>query len=443
MRRKLGEEALVVRTTTVTEGGVMGIGSKRLYEVTAAAPAPNPAARRLSAVEKKYRRVQKSDADMPVEPADPASPSEPESPPGMGATEKSLEYFEQLVRDAQERIHKPKPRQSAAPATRPSKRDVFEPLSKLKRQEPEGEKPPRSEADLRAEIAQMRDLLRVLVAERPGAGIPSDYAPYYQLLLDAGVTRELAARLVGEAAQCEDQSLLNDPQVFAERLKMRMRALFRTSGGIKLGPGSAHLVAMVGPTGVGKTTNLAKLAASFGVSERAKVGLITADTYRVAATDQLRVYANIIGLDMKIVKTPKAAAAAREALADCDLVLMDTAGGSPFNEDQMEGVKEILDAAQPDETMLLLAAGTPLDDLRMIHSRFDCLKPTSLLFTKLDETRRYGALLTMASEAGLPLSYFSIGQNVPDDIVLAHAGMVADLVMENGARGGRASTKSA
>ena len=90
-----------------------------------------------------------------------------------------------------------------------------------------------------------------------------------------------------------------------------------------------------------------------------------------------------------------------------------------------------------------MSAGTSLEDLRSIYSRFDVLRPSALLFSKLDETRRYGAMLSMASEAALPLSYFSIGQNVPDDIVLAHAGMVADLALENGDGGGRASTKTA
>jgi len=141
--------------------------------------------------------------------------------------------------------------------------------------------------------------------------------------------------------------------------------------------------------------------------------------------------------------TPKAAEAAREAFANHDLILMDTAGGSPFNDDQMDAVKNILEASRPDDVMLLCAAGTPYDDLKVVLDRFGALRPTSLLFTKLDETRRYGGVLSMAADAKLPLSYFSIGQNVPDDIVLAHGGMVADLVMEAIERSGRASTKSA
>jgi flagellar biosynthesis protein FlhF len=424
----------------------MGVGSRRLYEVTAAAPRPNPAARRLSAVEKRYRESLETEANPlagqpetpPLEAAAPAASNE------TAETQKGLEYFERLVREAQERINAPK---SGKPAS-----SEFEPLvgsGARKPKEPRRSeaytRPPQTpeEAELRMEIAEMRDLLRVLVAESPHSGMPPEFSAHYQGLVETGVTRELAARLVNESSNVEDKSLLRDPQVFDERLRFRIRRLLRTSGGIKLGPGAGHLVAFVGPTGVGKTTNLAKIAASFSVTERAKVGLITADTYRVAATDQLRVYANIIGLDMRIVKTPKAAEQAREAFSGYDLILMDTAGGSPFNDEQMDAVRGILEAAQPSETMLLCGAGTPYDDLKVIHQRFACLRPTSVLFTKLDETRRYGGMLSLAAESKLPLSYFSIGQNVPDDIVLAHGGMVADLLMEAKDRSGRASTKSA
>ena len=176
--------------------------------------------------------------------------------------------------------------------------------------------------------------------------------------------------------------------------------------------------------------------------ERARVGLITSDTYRVAATEQLRVYANIIGLELKVVHDAKETAAALRDFGGHDLVLIDTAGGSPFNRKQISESAAILDAAAPDEVMLSLGATTPIEDMQEIAKRFAPLKPTSLFFTKLDETRRYGPIYALAQETGLPISYLSIGQNVPDDVVLAHPGLVADLVMEGGDRRGRTSSES-
>ena len=442
MREKLGDDALVVRTSTVTEGGILGLMGKTLYEITASAfqighqELGRPTKRAITPFERKYLMSGAASDDEFVPIAAPAKHTNSPAPPESAAranerrdAQETVAYFERLVRDAQERI-------GATPIGQTTSKRPGEAAKAAPGDAARGDA-----ADIRTDLSKIREMLQVLFTEMPGAGLPAEYAPHYRNLLDRGVTRELAADLISAASTCDDSSLLRDQSIFRERLKMQIRKRIRTTGGIKL-HGGRRVVALVGPTGVGKTTNLAKLAALFSVTEHAKVGLITADTYRVAATDHLRVYANIIGLEMKVVKSPQQATTALAAFADCDLVLMDTAGGSPFNEEQMGDVQAVLEGAGPHETVLLISAATPLEDMRNILERFACLRPTSLLFTKLDETRRYGALLSMAAAAGLPLSYFSIGQNVPDDIALAQAGMVADLALED-RDSGRASTKTA
>jgi flagellar biosynthesis protein FlhF len=172
------------------------------------------------------------------------------------------------------------------------------------------------------------------------------------------------------------------------------------------------------------------LAAYYTVRERARVALVTADTYRVAATDQLKVYANIIGLPMRVVHDGAEMEAALEAFQGYDLVLVDTAGGSQFNLEQINELKGMMRCARPHETLLVMSASTPLDDMRNIVSNFKCCNPTAVLFTKVDETRQYGALLSVMAETGLPLSYLSVGQNVPDDIRIASPAMVANLILE-------------
>lgn len=426
MRRKLGEDALVVRTATITEGGLKGFMGRKMIEVTASAPASraDTEERQISAAERRYL----ASSNNPVQPGGLFAR-------GTGAqttesVQETLAYFRRLVKDTQERMGQSALRESLSRHARQAKKETKSPDIK-------------ADDDLRRDIGEMRSMLEVLVAEAPEDGLPQEFVPYYRMLLDKGVTRELAAGLVAKASKCEDPRILEDADVAIERFKMEIRRGIRVSGGIGLTAGETRVIALVGPTGVGKTTNLAKLAAQFAISEQAKVGLITADTYRVAATDQLKVYANIIGLEMKVAKEPRDMAAAMRHFEGYDLVLIDTAGGSPFNQEQLENVRELLRAAQPDESMLLLSASTPLEDLRTIVGRFSYLQPGSILFTKLDETRRYGPLLCMAVEAGLPLSYFSIGQNVPDDVVLAKTGMVADMVMESGERRGTTSSKTA
>jgi flagellar biosynthesis protein FlhF len=195
-------------------------------------------------------------------------------------------------------------------------------------------------------------------------------------------------------------------------------------------------MALVGPTGAGKTTSLAKLAARYAVHERARVALITTDTYRVGAAEQLGVYANIVGLPLEVADEPGQIRSALRRFARHDLVLLDTTGCSHFNLRQLKELKELLDAAEPDDVALVLSASTQLQELRTALANFKCAEPNQLLFTKLDETRRYGALLTLACEEGFPLGYFGVGQDVPDDLVQVKPGMLGDLVLRRRINGG-------
>ncbi len=416
MRARLGAEAIVVRTTQVKEGGVLGLFGKRLVELTATAPVPVANAnRKRSAVEKRYASAswQKKEKAMEV----------PRSAV-MGsdrAVEDSVAYFQQLVSDAQKRIGVRQPVDAAAGQGN----EAVAPVIPFRRPAKE----PQSNDGVRRELRELRELVEVLVAEAPGTGVPAECAPWYKALIDSGVSRKAAAGLVAAAVRDSDLELMRDPKILAQRIAFEIRKQIQVTGGIGLNAGACHKVALVGATGVGKTTSLAKLAAQFAVRERAKVALVTADTYRVAAPEQLRVYANIIGIPLHVVNDAAEMRDTLRKLRDYDLVLIDTAGGSQFNKGQLRELRDMLEAAQPNETMLVLGANTQLDDLRQIVQNFAPLRPTSLFFSKLDETRRYGGVYTVLAETGLPLGYFSVGQNVPDDLILAQPGMVADVVL--------------
>ncbi|MBX3177407.1 MAG: flagellar biosynthesis protein FlhF [Candidatus Hydrogenedentes bacterium] len=416
VRRRFGPEALVINTSEVRDGGLFGLFGRKMVEVTASVPAgalaaqvraPGPAAR-------KYAETSRAPA--------PARPAE------------TVEYFERLVRDAQQRMN-------ASPAASSPNGGVARaqgqatgaaaPVVPFPRQEPA-----QPNAALQRELQEIREMMEVLYAESPGAGLPSEFAPHYRALVDRGVSRKVAAVLIGSAVKNSDPALMRDRRVFAERLHMEIRKIIHGTGGLAVQAGSARVVAFCGATGVGKTTNLAKVAAHFSVRERARVALITSDTYRVAAPEQLRVYANIIGLPMRIAHGEEDMAEALEAFRGYDLVLIDTAGGSQFNLEQINELKGCLRAARPHETILVMSASTPLGDMRNIVANFNCCNPTSILFTKIDETRQYGAMLSVLAESGLPASYLSTGQNVPDDICLASPAILANLILEGGIRRG-------
>ncbi len=182
----------------------------------------------------------------------------------------------------------------------------------------------------------------------------------------------------------------------------------------------AIVVVLVGPTGVGKTTTIAKLATHFAIIKKLKVTLITSDTYRVAAVDQLKTFAEIIRIPLEVAVNHNSIQQAIQLHQDKDLILIDTAGRSPKNQIHMSELKTLLDKAQPDRVFLTISATTRLKDMLEIVEKFDSPYIDSLIFTKIDETADLGAIVNVVNKTKKPLSYLTNGQNVPDDIFLAN-----------------------
>ena len=180
-----------------------------------------------------------------------------------------------------------------------------------------------------------------------------------------------------------------------------------------------RVVFFVGPTGVGKTTTIAKIASSFRVEHKKKVALLTADTYRIAAAEQLRTYANILEVPFRVVYTAGEIAGAVEDFRDYDYILVDTTGHSPNNEAQCESMSDLInsvDTTATKEVFLVLSASTKYRDLMKIADTYKEIADYKLIFTKLDETSTLGNIYNLKLYTGAPLSYITCGQNVPDDI---------------------------
>ena len=184
-----------------------------------------------------------------------------------------------------------------------------------------------------------------------------------------------------------------------------------------------------GPTGVGKTTTIAKLAANFRLRDGVKMGLVTVDTYRIAAVEQLRTYAEIIDLPMKVVTNSLEMRRALDELVGMDLVLIDTAGRSPRDELQIQELKRLLAEADVDEVHLVLNMTASLRSLKTTAEKFAAANTTSVIVTKLDEAACLGTLLSLSRNIDLPISYMTTGQNVPADIEPAAASRIARLVL--------------
>lgn len=192
-----------------------------------------------------------------------------------------------------------------------------------------------------------------------------------------------------------------------------------------------HVAIFLGPTGVGKTTTLAKLAADFTFRQK-KVGLITADTYRIAAVEQLKTYAEILNLKVTVVYSPGEIKEAIESLKDNDLILIDTAGRSHKNKKHFDELKALVSAVEADETYLVMSSNISRIAVREILEYYAFIKNYKLLFTKLDESPAAGVILNARYMTGKALSYTTAGQSVPDDLDIANVRqLVAGLLDEN------------
>jgi len=189
------------------------------------------------------------------------------------------------------------------------------------------------------------------------------------------------------------------------------------------------VVALIGPTGVGKTTTIAKLAANLKLREKHRVGLITLDTYRIAAVDQLKKYADIIGAPLRVVNTTDDLREAIASMSDCEYVLIDTAGRSPKDTMKLNELRGFLDAAQPDEVHLVLSTTASPSCIQLAIDRFNDVRVDKIIFTKLDEAAHVGVVLNVIRKVNKSLSYITTGQDVPNDIEVGRGKKLAQLIL--------------
>jgi flagellar biosynthesis protein FlhF len=259
--------------------------------------------------------------------------------------------------------------------------------------------------------------------------MPGELFQLYTELIDVEVEEDLARDLIHQLKRDAGAEKIADASVSKARLRGMVEGEVRCAAPIGTAQGRRRVVALVGPTGVGKTTTIAKLAANFRLRDGIRMGLVTVDTYRIAAVEQLRTYAEIIDLPMKVVTSPREMRRALDELSGLDLVLIDTAGRSPRDELKIQELKSLLAEAQVDEVHLVLSLVASPKSLQATAEKFAPAGTTAMILTKLDEAVGMGSLLSVARRVPLPVSYLTTGQDVPDDIEHASARRVARLVL--------------
>ena len=279
--------------------------------------------------------------------------------------------------------------------------------------------------DLQNQLEEMKSMLVEMSRNKDETG----GIPNLQRAMEAqGISQHVLEDMISKLNGTEILAPQNSVKAL-KALEKYVRKAIRIANGITLYSDKPKIVALIGPTGVGKTTTLAKIAAKFVLEEGAKVALITADTYRISAVEQLKTYSDILGLPLEIVYNPQALQEAIEKHRDKQLILLDTAGRSQYNAYQMKELSELLNIDADIEKHLVMSATTKTSDGLELLDNFSLCKPDRVIFTKVDETKTHGIILNILHRRKAALSYLTNGQSVPDDIEPASIEKLAELLL--------------
>lgn len=252
---------------------------------------------------------------------------------------------------------------------------------------------------------------------------------HFENLIEAEVQEDIARLIVSEVQENLNEDTWLDQEVVQDEVLAVMTKKLQVTGELNLD--EVKVMALIGPTGVGKTTTIAKIA-GYMTDKKRKVGLITTDVFRIGATDQLQIYANILDSEMIAVNSPdelEAAIAKLKYEYKVDQILIDTVGRSPMDEGSIHDVQEYLEIAEPDHVGLVLSSTQKTKDVKKILENFKGLNIESLLFTKLDETLNHGVMLNAVINGNVKISYVTNGQNVPYDIYQASPTALAKKIL--------------
>lgn len=272
---------------------------------------------------------------------------------------------------------------------------------------------------LRREVAYIRKLLQRQM--QGSVGFPEALLGWREALVDCLLPVTVVDELLADLDEVLTPQALARQEMVAAAIAQRLTGqLPPVHGPLCPGkPGAPLVFVLVGPTGVGKTTTIAKLAAQFSVQRQLPLALVTADTFRIGAVGQLRTYSDLIRAPLDVAYTPEDLAAHVAKHQDKAIIMIDTPGRSPTDTEQLEVLRSFIAALDEPHVQIALAAGTPLPDARRIVERFSVAPLRGLVLTKVDETTTFGAACALLADRQLPLSYVTTGQRVPEDIQVA------------------------
>lgn len=428
VKAELGQDAMILSTKKEKAGGFLGFFSKNVYRVTAAV---DPARKSQAA---------------PMPPAPYRERPERERTTKEDLETSMLAPLARELKELREKVETLSKREAETAKT--GQADDYS------QQDGANQVPPAGQLNLknipRGDLEEIKKLLlntlvksqegTVKAVQWPSAGeneargqsgediLPED-SPLARELGKNGISTELIRKILDTLNTLPVET---DSQTVKSRLGETFGRLIKFAGTLKMRRNSPRIIALVGPTGVGKTTTTAKLAAMYALNRGNKVALVTMDIFRVGAVEQLKTYSRIMGIPLEVASTPKELEKAVEKHASCDLIFIDTAGRSHKDKEKLEEMRNFLDNKIPIEVYLCLSATTKDRELEEILSRFSIFQVSKVVFTKIDESESLGNMVNLLMKDNLQVAYFTTGQRVPEDIEVATSAKLAELILRGG-----------
>lgn len=446
VKAHMGANAMILHTRSFKHGGILGFGAKTMIEVTATVGEEKPRRRKAT-------RQSRPPLNTPTRPplVGPQNPSQP-------AAGDLIRRTYAAAMSEQQTQNNPQPAQPIIPEQTNSHAQAFNPAQPIVTPpvHPSSHRPnpiqpqmissvndssqtSESAKQLAQEMQAVRRMVERLMQQQASRGeerpadLPDQLFDQYMNLIKQEVAQEIAQDIVTQVSQQLSEKDLENPSEVRKAVRDCIcKFIPAHHEQWELEPtadGRPRTIALIGPTGVGKTTTVAKLAATFKLKQAKHVGLITMDTYRIAAVDQLRTYADIIGIPLHVANTPAELDAAVNKCSGCDVILIDTAGRSQRDNPKLDQLKKFVLTANPHEVHLVLASTCTQQVMLEAAKRFSDVRTDRIIFTKLDEAVSFGVLLNVSKQVGKELSYITTGQEVPHQIEPTASMRLADLVL--------------
>eukprot|EP01022_Parablepharisma_sp_SALTPOND_P034319 TRINITY_DN91304_c0_g1_i1.p1 TRINITY_DN91304_c0_g1~~TRINITY_DN91304_c0_g1_i1.p1 ORF type:complete len:466 (-),score=37.38 TRINITY_DN91304_c0_g1_i1:597-1994(-) len=434
-----GDEAMVVSTKEIRK---KSFSTPALYEVVVAIP--EDAAKRA---EEKLASIQRNGESLSENAQKVAGKSVQErfekimtsrNPYGKGMDK----GFDDVSLNLSETVKQISQIAQAAESKRLPQRDEPAPSPQASRSDAKPKKDDNKDLKLiKGEIDKLNDKLKLIQhmfwdekgPQKDGLIIPQEFAEIYSLAKNSGMYKEHLNTIMKLTLEHMPVRMRENSVLIKRYFKELLRRIIYSRPELRP-QGQRKIMMFVGPTGVGKTTTLAKLAARYAymLEKRNKVGIVTLDTYRIGAVEQLMQYAKKMKLSIDTVLDPPEFVSAINSLKHCDYVLIDTVGSSQYDKEKIDALREYINKEESIkiDVNLVVSSGTKYEDLSQIYKNISILDIDTVIVTKLDETSGYGNIFSLMYETKKPVSYFSIGQDVPNDLLPANGDYLVDCLLD-------------